>query len=82
MLVVQTTVVLQPVQRVTEVRVVETVLEFASSASSSSSPAAASFHPTGTGALYATGTGSHGPALPIVKPRNGTVEWFLRKEGG
>lgn len=56
-MIMQTTVIIQPVQRVTEVQIIETVLEYASSSTmpANATAATASFFMTGSGVPYGTG---------------------------
>jgi hypothetical protein len=68
----QTTIIVQPIQRVTEVQIVETVLETASASRGRNATrhSSTSFHPSGTGVFLGTGTallgtGSYGTGTVV-----------------
>jgi hypothetical protein len=81
----QTTIIVQPIQRVTEVQIVQTVVETASSSRhrNATKHPSASFHPSGTGVFLGTGTallgtgGLHGTGTAVSgmpAPYNDTAE--------
>lgn len=60
-MIMQTTIIIQPIQRVTEVQIIETVRATASSSRGrKSSKPSASFHASGTGIFLGTGTAPMG----------------------
>lgn len=66
-MIMQTTIIVQPIQRITEIQIIETVRETATP-QHNATPPSASFHPTGTGVFLGTGTapmgtGSFGTAV-------------------
>jgi hypothetical protein len=86
----QTTIIVQPIQRVTEVQIIEIVLETASASRyrNATKHRSASFHPSGTGVYLGTGTallgtGSHGTGTAVSgmpAPYNDTAEpWTKRR---
>jgi hypothetical protein len=85
-MIMQTTIIVQPIQRVTEVQIVETVVETATmSPRSNVTRPSASFHPSGTGVFLGTGTapwgtGSHGTAVSgmLPAPYNDSEPWTKR----
>jgi hypothetical protein len=87
----QTTIIVQPIQRVTEVQIVQMVVETASSSRhrNATKHRSASFHPSGTGVFLGTGTallgtgGLHGTGTAVSgmpAPYNDTAEpWTKRR---
>jgi hypothetical protein len=83
-MIMQTTIIVQPIQRVTQVQIVEieTVLEYPSptperNATASSSPSF--YHPSGTGVFLGTGTAA-GTALSGMPVRtNGSTDWTFER---
>jgi hypothetical protein len=81
-MIMQTTIIIQPIQRVTEIQIVETVIE---TVPPNATRPSASFHSSGTGvflgigtALTGTGTGrgSYGTAVSVMPaPYNDTEPW-------
>lgn len=82
-MIMQTTIIVQPIQRVTEVQIVETVHKTVSSRRNATKHSA-SFHPSGTGVFFGTGTallgtGSYGTAVSgMSAPYNDTEPWTKR----
>ena len=71
-MIMQTTIIVQPIQRITEVQIVETVRETATLRHNATRHSA-SFHPSGTGVFLGTGTapmgtGSFGTAVSGMPP--------------
>jgi len=84
-MIMQTTFIVQPVQRITEVQVVEVVFEYPSTTSARNNNATAlapTFHPSGTGVSFlGTGTaGTAGTALSgMPAPTNGSTPWTFKR---
>ena len=86
-MIMQTTIIVQPIQRVTEIQIIHTVVEIptASSRNNTTKPSA-SFHPSGTGFFLGTGTApwatdSHGTAISGMPPApyNDSEPWTKRR---
>jgi hypothetical protein len=85
-MIMQTTIIVQPIQRVTEVQIIATVVETATaSPRNNTTRLSASFHPSGTGVFLGTGTaprvtGSHGTAFSDMPPApyNDSEPWTKR----
>jgi len=84
-MIMQTTIIVQPIQRVTEVQIIETVVETATASSRNATTPSASFHLSGTGAFLGTdtapwATGSHGTAISGMPPApyNDSEPWTKR----
>jgi hypothetical protein len=83
-MIMQTTIIVQPIQRVTEVQIIHTVVETATASSRRNAIRhSASFHPSGTGFFLGTGTapwgtGSHGTAVSVMPPApyNDSEPWI------
>jgi len=86
-MIMQTTIIVQPIQRITEVQIIHTVVESASASSrQNATRPSASYHPSGTGFFLGTGTapwatGSHGTAVSglLPAPYNDTEPWTKRR---
>lgn len=85
-MIMQTTIIVQPIQRVTEVQIIHTVVETATASSRRNATRySASFHPSGTGVFLGTGTaawgtGSHVTAVSGMPPAsyNNSEPWTKR----
>jgi hypothetical protein len=85
-MIMQTTIIVQPIQRVTEVQIIHTVVETATASSRRNATRhSASFHPSGTGVFLGTGTaawgtGFHGTAVSGMPPSpyNDSEPWTRR----
>lgn len=77
----QTTIIVQPVQRVTEVQIVENVIEYATPAfrSNATAPLSASFYPSGTGVFLGTGTAASSGFSGMPIPTNGSAPWTFKR---
>ena len=87
-MIMQTTIIVQPIQRVTQVQIVEieieTVLEYLSSPTSvpernatTSSPSY--FHPSGTGVFWGTGTTAGTALSGMPVHTNGSTAWTFKR---
>jgi hypothetical protein len=82
-MIMQTTIVVQPIQRVTQVQIVEieTVLEYPSPTSdrnaTASSPAL--YHPSGTGVFWGTGTAAGTAISGMPAHTNGSTPWTFKR---
>jgi hypothetical protein len=85
-MIMQTTIIVQPIQRVTQVQIVEieTVLEYPSSPTSApernttaSSPSY--FHPSGTGVFWGTGTAAGTALSGMPIHTNGYTPWTFKR---
>lgn len=79
-MIMQTTIIIQPIQRVTEVLMIETVLEYSSQTPGAQNTSALSptFYPSGTGVFL--GTGTAGTALSgMPAPTNGSTPWTFKR---
>lgn len=83
-MIMQTTIIVQPVQRVTEVQIVEieteTVLENPSPTPERNATASSpSFYPSGTGFVLGTGTAAGTALSGMPAPTNGSTLWTFKR---
>jgi hypothetical protein len=84
-MIMQTTIVVQPIQRVTEVQIVqietETVVEYPSPTPERNATALSRtfFYPSGTGVFLGTGTAAGTAPSSMPAPTNGSTPWTFKR---
>ena len=83
-MIMQTTIIVQPIQRVTEVQIVEieTVLEYPSSPTPERNATASSpsfYHSSGTGVFWGTGTAAGTALSGMPVHTNGSTAWTFKR---